>query len=208
MTTSSLDRRATSSTASPGSAGALPALRAGAVALCCAGLGACGGERAEARPAPAPPGVSAVALSSAIEFEFESLDERRVASATTRGAPTVISFVTTSSLPAQAQVNFLVAMAKHDLDPGGSPQKDRVHYAVVAVEPAQSRELVEMYKKALAIPFPVAMADGATLAGLGAFGDVSAVPVTLVLDREGRIVWRIDGRVAKSAEMRAALEGL
>jgi hypothetical protein len=97
-------------------------------------------------------------------------------------------------------VDFLVAMAKHD--------SDRVNYAVVALERGDSRELVGLYKKSLSISFPVAIADAQTLAGAGPFGDVNAVPVTVILDRTGRVVWRVDGRVAQSSELRAAMRGL
>jgi hypothetical protein len=158
----------------------------------------CGGKSAP--PAEAPAGVSAVALHAPVEFEFDSLDERPVSSRATRGKPTVLAFVTTGSLSAQAQVDFLVAMAKND--------GEKVNYAVVALEANDSRELVEMYKKALNIPFPVALADPQTLSGAGPFGDVSAVPVTVMLDRAGRPVWRVDGRVAKSEELRKAMRGL
>ncbi len=68
--------------------------------------------------------------------------------------------------------------------------------------------MVALYQKALSIPFPVALADAQTLAGAGAFGDVHTVPVTVLLDRAGRVAWRVDGRVAKSDEMRAAMRGL
>ncbi len=132
-----------------------------------------------------------------IEFKFDSLDERPVDAESMRGKTTVMAFVTTGSLPAQAQVDFLAAMAKHDAD--------RVNYAVVALEPRENRELVEIYRKSLALTFPVAMADAQTLAGASAFGDMSVVPVTVVLDREGRIVWRVDGRVVKSDELRRVL---
>lgn len=135
-----------------------------------------------------------------VEFEFDSLDDRPVSAQATRGKPTVLAFVTTSSLPSQAQVDFLIAMARHD--------GDRTNYAVVAVEPGQSRELVDLYRKALSLPFPMAMADPRTLEGRGCFGDVSAVPTVVMLDRAGRLVWRSDGRVAKSAELRARLRGL
>jgi hypothetical protein len=143
----------------------------------------------------------------AIDFAFESLDERPVTSEATRGVPTVLAFIDTSSLSSQAQVDFLVAMAKHDVDPA-APNKERAHYAVVVLERSEDRELVELYRKALSIPFPVAIADGPTLAGLSSFGDVSAVPVTVLLDRAGRVAWRTDGRVVKSDEMRAAMRGL
>lgn len=178
---------------------ALAPFALGALVALASGLGACGGADAETH-GRLPPGVSAVPVGPEVDFTFDSIDERPVSAAATRGKPTVIAFVTTSSLGAQAQVDFLIAMARHDAA--------QVNYAVVALEATAERELVELYKKALAIPFPVAMSDAATRAGAGPFGDVSAVPVTVLLDRAGRIVWRVDGRVAKSAEIRAAMHGL
>jgi hypothetical protein len=165
--------------------------------------GACGGSPSS--PPVAPPGASIASLSPPIEFAFDSLDERAVTSASTRGAPTVLTFITTSSLSSQAQVDFLIAMAKSD---GKAKNGKDVRYAAVALEGADSRELVELYKKALSIPFPVALADARTQAGGSAFGDVSAVPVTVLLDGAGRIAWRIDGRVVKSDELRRELRGL
>ena len=112
----------------------------------------------------------------------------------------MLVFITTSSLSSQAQVDFLLAMAKHD--------GTLVNYLAVALDGRENREMVELYGKALSIPFPVAIADPQTLVGAGAFGDVSGVPVTVLLDRAGRVVWRADGRVVKSDEMRAAMRGL
>jgi hypothetical protein len=160
----------------------------------------CGKARTPSAASANMSGALAHASGAPVEFAFDSLDAQPVSAEATRGKPVVLAFVTTSSLPAQAQVDFLVAMAKHD--------GDRVNYAVVALEQRDNRELVELYKKALSIPFPVALADVQTLAGRGAFGDVSAVPVTVLLDRFGRVAWRADGRVAKSQELRAAMRGL
>ena len=170
-------------------------LSAGAISGCAAGSA----DSAEGQGKP-PPGVSTVPMGPEIEFTFDSIDDRPVSAAATRGKPTVLAFVTTSSLRSQAEVDFLVAMAKHDAA--------QVNYAVVALEASADRELVELYKKSLAIPFPVALSDVATRAGAGPFGDVSAVPVTVLLDRAGRVVWRVDGRVAPSGEIRAAMHGL
>ena len=169
----------------------------------CALLGAAGAQGlgcASSAAAPLAAGVPSPAFTPPAEFAFESLDQRPVTSDATRGKPTVLVFVTTSSLPAQAQVDFLSAMAKND--------DGRINYAAVVLVPSTDRELVELYKKALAIPFPVAIADARTLDGGGAFGDLRAVPVTVMLDREGRAVWRVEGRVAKSDELRGALRGL
>jgi hypothetical protein len=147
-------------------------------------------------PASGAPG----AVREPIDFAFDSIDDRVVDSESTRGVVTVLAFVTTANLASQAQIDFLVAMAKHD----GS----RVHYAAVALEPKESREMVELYSKALSIPFPVALADGRTLAGDGPFGDVRTVPAVVILDAAGRVAWRTEGHVAKSDELRDAMRGL
>ena len=189
MKTSSWAKKATSR----GRPAALPL----ALALVSTGLAGCG-LRAASRTDP--PGVTMASPHPAVDFDFDAVDDPPVTAEATRGVPTVISFITTSSLSSQAQADFLIAMAKHD--------GDRVHYAVVVLEPGENRDLVALYKKALSIPFPVALADSQTLAGASVFGDVSTVPVTVLLDRAGRVVWRIEGRVVKSDEMRAAMHGL
>jgi hypothetical protein len=173
--------------------------RATSSALALLLAGACGGSRVRSG-ADERPGLSAAEARAPVDFAFDSLDERPVSSESTRGKPTVIAFVDTGSLPAQAQVDFLVAMARHDAG--------TVQYAVVALEPRENRELVELYRKSLSIPFPVALADPATIAGGGPFGDVTAIPVTVILDRSGRVAWRVAGRVVKSGAIREALRGL
>jgi hypothetical protein len=170
------------------------------LALASVVLAGCGGSSRSAEAAL--PGVSTVAGSPALSFEFDSLDDRPVSGEATRGKPTIIAFVTTGSLPAQAQVDFLVAMAQRDAD------RASANYALVALDPRENRELVELYSKTLHVPFPVAMADDTLRSGAGPFGDVTVVPVTVVLDRAGRVVARIAGRVAKSDELRATLAGL
>jgi hypothetical protein len=188
--TSSWGKRATSRPV------AAAAAVAGLALLAAASAGCARSAAAEVTPL----GVSAPDGSGAVEFAYDSLDDRPVRSDTMRGQPAVIAFVDTGNLGAQAQVDFLVAMAGHD--------GDKVHYAIVALDGATNRELVEMYRKALKIPFPVAMADPSTASGGGPFGDVTAVPVTVVLDRRGRVVLRVAGRVTKADELRTVLRGL
>ena len=148
--------------------------------------------------AAAPVGVSAGAPSAArIEFKYDSVDERPVTSDALRGKPTLLVFVQTGSVWGQAQVSYMVAMAKND--------GDRVNYVLIALEPRQSRELVEEYAKSLHVTFPVALGDQATVLGASPFGEVRGIPTTVLLDRVGRIVWRAEGRVAKSDELRAQM---
>ena len=156
------------------------------------------------KPAPDPVGLSSVPVheptaGSVVDFEFDSLDARPVSTPATRGKVTVLAFVTTYDLGSQAQVNFLVAMAKHD--------GTEVNYVLVALEKKSERELVEVYKNNLGVSFPFALADEATIAGGGPFGDVHKIPSVVVLDRAGKIVFKKTG-LAKSDELRAAMRGL
>jgi hypothetical protein len=134
-----------------------------------------------------------------IAFAFDSLDARPVSTAGVLGRPAVVAFATTYDLGSQAQVNYLVAMAAHDAD--------AVAYLLVALEKPDDRELVEVYGRKLGVKFPVGLADAATIAGGGPFGDVHRIPTLVVLDRAGRAVWRKVG-IAKSDEIRAVLRGL
>src|SRR6185312_6246955 len=133
-----------------------------------------------------------------IDFAFDSLDARPVSSASTRGRPTVLSFITTWDLSSQAQVDYLVPMQKKT--PG-------VTFALVALQEPKERELVEAYAQSLKVEFPVALADSGVIAGGGPFGDVHEIPTTVILDRMGRMVWRHVG-LAKPEEIRAGLSGL
>lgn len=162
-----------------------------AFAVCLAG---CGGPKGPLA------GVSVPEANAPIEFSYDSIDARPVSSAAFRGKVTVIAFITTGDMwNSQAQVAFLMAMAKND--------GDKVNYALVALQDGSSRELVEAYRDALKLTFPVALGDTATTAGGGPFGDVHMVPSVVVLDREGRIAWRKTG-LAKADELREHMKGL
>lgn len=134
-----------------------------------------------------------------VDFAYDSLDARPVSSRATRGKVTVLAFVTTYDLGSQAQVNYLVAMSKHD--------GDRVNYVLVALEKKAERELVEVYKTNLGVTFPVALADEPTIAGGGPFGDVHRIPTVVILDRAGKLAFKKTG-LSKADEIRAAMRSL
>ncbi len=90
-----------------------------------------------------------------------------------RGKPTVICFVTTGDIVGQAQVSYLVHMAHND--------GDRVNYAMVALHPRKEVVLVETYKDTLGVAFPVALAGPEATNETGPFGDIPAVPTTVIL---------------------------
>ena len=170
-------------------------------ALLCAALAACGPKQGEGSPVGVSTGSplpSPLLSDKATTYVFDPLDDRApVSSSAHRGKPTVIAFVTTGSTEAQAQVDFLIAMAKND--------GEKTNYAVVALHPRRDIPLVETYRKVLGAEFPFALGDAATTAPGGPFGDIPAVPTLVVLDRDGRLVWKKTG-LAKADEIRAHMK--
>jgi hypothetical protein len=134
-----------------------------------------------------------------VSYVFDTLDERPVSSAAHRGKPTVLCFVTTGDIVGQAQVDYLVAMAKND----GA----KVNYALIAMHPRKEIILVEAYMAALKIEFPVALGDKSAMNAAGPFGEISAVPTVVVLDRDGQITWKHTG-LAKPDELRSHMKRL
>ena len=132
-------------------------------------------------------------------YEFDTLDERPVSSSAHRGKPTILAFVTTGDIVGQAQVDYLVAMAKND----GA----KVNYALIALHPRKEIMLVEAYMSALKVEFPVALGDPSVMGPQGPFGEISAVPTIVILDREGKIVWKHTG-LAKADELRGHMRRL
>lgn len=128
-----------------------------------------------------------------VTYAFDTLDERPVSSSAHRGKPTVLAFVTTGDIVGQAQVDYLVAMAKND----GA----KVNYALIALHPRKEIPIVEAYTTALKVEFPVALSDASVMTPAGPFGEISAVPTIIILDPDGKIVWKHTG-LAKADELR------
>ena len=167
--------------------------------LVAAALAGCSGKQTERAPVGVSEKAGATFPDTPITYLFDPLDERPVSSAAHRGKPTILAFVTTGGWDGQAQVDYLVAMAKND---GAT-----VNYALIALHPRKEIVLVEAYVSALKVEFPVALANPSLMASTGPFGEVSAVPTVVVLDREGRIVWKHTG-LAKAAELRSHMRRL
>lgn len=149
-------------------------------------------------PAPAVPSSPAIeALGERVSFAYRSVDEAPdVTSASMRGRPTILIFLSTFDLASQAQARFLSMVAKRHRPP--------IHAAAIALEPKENRELVAMFRQSLGLEYPVALGDEELIAGRGPFGDVRAVPATVVLDADGRIVARREG-LLKDDELEAML---
>ncbi|HTV17267.1 MAG TPA: hypothetical protein VMG12_01310 [Polyangiaceae bacterium] len=142
--------------------------------------GACSGA------APAAPAASVMAASAPIQFEFPPVgDEPVISSATMHGRVTALVFITTFDLASQ-----LAARRLGEVLVSFTP---RANAAAVVIEAPVYADLLPSYRSALALPYPVVMADFATQRGTGPFGSITHVPTLVILDREGREVSRHEG---------------
>lgn len=165
-----------------------------AVSLALFGTG-CGGPAAEG-PAPASaPG----ALTPPIAFSFETLDKKPLSTETVAGRITLIGFIATYDVASQAEVRFLSSLGRH--------HTPRVNVAFLVLEAEENRPLIETFVAALGISDPVAIADLDTIAGKGPFAGLHHVPSVIILDRQGREVWRHLGLV-QEAELEQAVRAV
>ncbi|MCU0657095.1 MAG: TlpA family protein disulfide reductase [Polyangiaceae bacterium] len=158
-------------------------------------LGLLGCSSPKPTPAAAPPRPSAPA-GPPLEFSFESLDERPVSSEALRGRASLLVFLATYG-------NDSLLQARHARKVF-LEHTPRINAAAVFLEPIENRLLVRVFRDSAQLPFPSAMGDADTIAGKGPFEGIGAVPTALVLDHEGREVWRKLGG-AQSDELRRVL---
>jgi len=161
------------------------------LAIALSGVGGCAGASTSG------PGASPAGRGQPIVYDFPAAgDDVVVNSDSMRGRPTVLIFITTFDLASQ-----LLARRLGEIVVAFTP---RVNAAAVTMEPPRYAELLPAYREAMALPYPVVMADYATQQGAGPFGSITFVPTIVVLDREGREVLRREGGVERS-QIEAAL---
>lgn len=132
-----------------------------------------------------------------VEFSYFAPDGTPFDSAGTRGRVTAILLLTTYDLNSQ-----LVARRLNEVLQSFRP---RFNAGAVALEPAKYAVFLEPFKESLGLRYPVVLADQATLQGEGALGGGVEVPMLIVLDVEGRPLWRLSGP-ATEQQIRSALK--
>lgn len=138
------------------------------------------------RPSPANAPVDpSPARAEPVAFSFPSTGDDVVNSDTTHGRVTVLVFITTFDLVSQLVVRRVGEVIVRF--------RPRANAAAVVLEAPQYSELLSAYRESLSLPYPVVMADFATQQGRGPFGDITKVPTTVVLDKDGGEVWRHQG---------------
>jgi hypothetical protein len=131
-------------------------------------------------------------------FDFVAIDGTRFDVKRVAGRSTVVAFITTYDLGSQVIVRELTAVVRQ--------RAPRINAGAIVLEPPKNAPLVEAYAQSLEIPFPIALADQATLESRGAFGPIGVVPTIVILDADGNEVWRHEGSMTRT-EIQDALDG-
>jgi peroxiredoxin len=155
-------------------------VRRAATALLAAALlaAACGPGRAPAPESSAGPPV---------KLELEALDGGEVDLASYRGRIVVVHVFATWAPAAHGDVDQLTAA-----------MRDRAPDLVVvgiALDP-EGHRFVSPWRRAAGVTYLILLADDRVRAGQSGIGRVREVPTTLVLDRKGRVVARIERALA------------
>lgn len=121
---------------------------------------------------------------SAIErnFAFLTLDGQAATSTGYRGRMTLIGFAATFDIGSQAQARFInEVVIKHT---------PRINALLLVLEPPEHRPMVEAFASSLNLRYDVVHADAATTSRDGPFPGHNFVPSVILLDRDGREVWK------------------
>ncbi|MBM4357091.1 MAG: TlpA family protein disulfide reductase [Deltaproteobacteria bacterium] len=130
---------------------------------------------------PTEPGAPATP-STPVEFELAGLDGGVVRASDLRGRLALVVVAATYDTASQAAVSMASAVVRR--------HRPRMNGLLVVLEPEANRPLVQAFVAALELSFGVALADAAALGEPSALGGIRHVPSFVLLDREGREVWR------------------
>jgi hypothetical protein len=122
-----------------------------------------------------------------VDLTLPSLEGGEMAFAQFRGKIVVVHFIVASSLAAQM-----------DLEQERKVRGPGVELVEIALDVA-GYELVGPWARGAGVDWPVLLASDEIRAGTSVFGDVHYTPTTMVLDREGRIVWGHVGGLPRGA---------
>ncbi len=145
--------------------------------------------------APVVAGQEPVAVAAVtgdpVRFVYETLEGKPLTSESLRGRITVIALLATYDLHSQAEARFLSSITRR--------HTPRLNGVALILEAAENRPMVEAFTAALKLPYPVALADEATIAGEGPFPGLHNVPSVVILDRDGREAFRHVGLIEEAA---------
>jgi len=132
-----------------------------------------------------PPADASEARGQVQRYELGTTDGEELSAQSMHGRVTVLVFVTTFDLASQVAAKRLNQVLHS--------HRPRINAGAVVLEAAKYAPLAQVFRSALDLSYPVAIADLSTLQQSSTFGEVRSVPTVLVLDRDGREVLRKSG---------------
>jgi hypothetical protein len=138
---------------------------------------ACGDR--SARPATS---AALIGQGAPIRFRYSTPEGASLGDTELLGRETLLLYLTTYDA-----VSLAVARRLGELWHRRNP---RFNAVLVALEPPDNAPLVAVYRDSLANGLLAALADSATLEGGGPLGDLRQIPAVVLMDRDGRVVFR------------------
>jgi hypothetical protein len=122
-----------------------------------------------------------------LDLTLPAVDGGDISLAAHRGKIVVLHVFTTWSLAAQAEVDALSTADK----------ADDVVVIGIALD-TEGRMLVAPWRSGSDVKYLVALADEPTRAGTSPLGPLPAVPITIVIDKSGRLAGRVDHQLTRA----------
>ncbi len=148
------------------------------------GVGACAGSPARTPPVPAS-AAPTTPREAPLHFSIQALDGSVVTGENTRGRITALLFVTTYDLASQ--------VAARHLNDAASRHKPRFNAVAIVLESMENAVLADVFRSTLSLGYPVALAGAVELGESETLAGIERVPTLVLLDRDGRPVFRHTG---------------
>jgi hypothetical protein len=124
-------------------------------------------------------------------FSYPATDGSRVDTARMRGRFTTLLFITTFDSASQLMARQLNQILHTHMP--------RINVAAIVLEGPDYAPFAQVFHDSLALDYPVAMADAATLRGESSFGPIRRVPTLVVLNPHAELVWEHEGFLPPAA---------
>ncbi|MFW5973172.1 MAG: redoxin domain-containing protein [Bacteroidota bacterium] len=135
-------------------------------------------------------------LGSAPDFALDDLDGQTFQLSDHRGNVVVLNFWATWCPPCRLEMPSFVSLQEEMKDEG-------VQFIGASLD-EEGPAVVRPYAEKVGVNYPIVMADGSLVRS---YGGVSAVPTTLLIDRQGHVRYRHEGYLTKGA-LKKALRSL
>ena len=123
--------------------------------------------------APPPPAAN-------LKFSFKDVDGKKVSLSQFKGKVILLDFWATWCIPCKAEIPGFIELQKKYAAQG---------LQIVGISVDDSQAVAKKYAVEMKMNYPVLLAEGKEDI-LKAYDPIPSIPVSIIIDRDGRIVWR------------------